>query len=482
MRMPWQKPLKSLSVYRMKFIITMLVAVQFFLLNVSLFSADLKTDEKPSTGVINDLLRKEFSAASAWDIGMQFRFRSEAKDAGSFPNRDFALNLDHSNSYFLFRTKAHLGWIPSKWIAFYIEGRDAHDVSDSRTVPENDLFDLYQAYVRIGDPKKFPLVLKAGRQELIYGDQRYIGNSDWINYGRSFDSIKLHFQSDDSWIDAFVGRPVLTNDGRFDNANHYDWFSGLYGSTPLILSWQDTDVFVLARNVGLRSASVGGCGPRDIYTVGTRWKSLPDRLRSWDYRFEAVGQFGSIVQNGKRLDHRAQALNASAGYTWKNVFGAPRLAAGYDFGSGDGNPGDNRNGTFELLFGTNHRFYGNMDLLGLRNMHIPRIEGSFKPVKNVTLSAELLGFWLANTADFLYPESGTGRNQNGYGQHTGYSSHAGREFDLLMDWKIAAWTQMRLGYGHFFIGEYIRQSINAVSSSDGAEGADWFYSQFSFNF
>ena len=89
----------------------------------------------------------------------------------------------------------HLGWTPAKWITAYVEGRDAHDVSDARPVPENDRFDLYQAYVRIGDPEKFPLSVKAGRQELIYGDQRYIGNSDWSNSGRSFDSVKLRFQN-----------------------------------------------------------------------------------------------------------------------------------------------------------------------------------------------------------------------------------------------------------------------------------------------
>ena len=64
-------------------------------------------------------------------------------------------------------------------------------------------------------------------------------------------------------------------------------------------------------------------------------------------------------------------MNIAGGHTWKKVLGTPRLGFGYDFGSGDSNPADHRNETFELLFGTNHRFYGNMDLMGLRNMHTP---------------------------------------------------------------------------------------------------------------
>jgi hypothetical protein len=466
----------------MKCLTKILIFFSFCLFGENLRAEEPEANNKPSAGIINDLLRKESPAASAWDIGVQFRMRSEAKDAGSFPNRDFVQNLDHSNDYFLFRTKVHLGWTPAKWITAFVEGRDAHNVSDSRPIPENDRFDLYQAYVRLGDPEKFPLSLKAGRQELIYGDQRHIGNGDWSNLGRSFDSVKLRFQNGDFWLDAFAGRPVLPRDGRFNNANNYDWFSGLYGSTRRIASWQDTDVFVLARNVGTRSLVGGGCGPRDIYTVGTRWKSLPSKLGNWDYSFEAAGQFGSIQLDGKRMEHRAYALNISGGHTWKKMSGAPRLGLGYDFGTGDSNPSDPRNETFEMLFGTNHRFYGNMDLMGLRNMHTPKIEGSLKPAKNVTVLAQWLGFWLADTADFLYPESGPGRSQNGYGRHPGYGSGVGQEFDLLVDWRPVAWGQVRTGYGRFFTGDYIRRSVSSVPANGNAVDATWLYMQVSMDF
>jgi hypothetical protein len=466
----------------MKRIVVVLLSVNFCLSGAILFAAESEANTKPSAGIINDLFREKFSAASVWDIGGQFRMRSEAKDAGSFPNRDFVQNPGHSNDYFLFRTKMHLGWTPAKWITAFVEGRDAHDVSDNRIVPENDKLDLYQAYVRLGDPERFPLSLKAGRQELIYGDQRYIGNSDWSNIGRSFDSVKLRFQNKTFWLDAFVGRPVLPQDGRFNNANNYDWFSGLYGSTRRIASWQDTEIFILALNVGARSLAVGGSSPRDIYTIGTRWKSLPDKLGNWDYGFEVASQFGSIQQKGKRLEHRAYALDVSGGHTWKKGFGAPHLGLGFDFGSGDSNPADSRNGTYELLFGTNHRYYGNMDLVGLRNMYIPKIEGSLKPAKKITVSAEWLGFWLVDTADFLYPESGIGRNQNGYGRHPGYSSYVGQEFDVLVDWRPVAWGQVRTGYGRFFIGDYIRQSINSVPANGKAVDANWLYMQVSMDF
>jgi hypothetical protein len=97
-----------------------------------------------SAGLINDWLREQSAAARAWDVGGQFRARYEAKEnAGSFPNNDFLRGLENSNDYFLFRTKAHVGWSGAPWFVAFVEGRDSHAVSDSRPVTETDTFDLF---------------------------------------------------------------------------------------------------------------------------------------------------------------------------------------------------------------------------------------------------------------------------------------------------------------------------------------------------
>ena len=92
------KPAKSWKRDLMKSIPLILLLVGVCLFGNVLQAAD-QEDAKRSAGIINDSLRNEFPAASAWDIGGQFRMRSEAKDSGSFPNRDFVQNLDHSNDY-----------------------------------------------------------------------------------------------------------------------------------------------------------------------------------------------------------------------------------------------------------------------------------------------------------------------------------------------------------------------------------------------
>lgn len=440
----------------------------------------------PHPSLVNAWMRAQTEEAQHWDLGGQFRVRYDAKEnAGSFPNRDFLGGFDNSNDYLQFRSKVHLGYQPTPWLAAYVEGRDSHVIGDRRATPETDTFDLHQAYLRLGDPKQFPLSLKLGRQELSYGDERFLGVSDWSNFGRSFDAAKVRWEHPSFWVDAFTGRQVIALDDTFNHANDYDWLSGVYLGTRELAPFQDTEVFVLTRDVAAGSPTaitptLGGPGPRDVLTAGTRWKSVPGRLGPWDYLFEFAGQTGSLNLGGRRQTQDSFSANFTLGYSWKETWGAPRLAAGYDFASGDENPADGANGTFEPLFGTNHKLYGVMDLFGPRNTHIPRAGFSLKPAKGLTVAVDWLGFWLVETADYLYPETGGARTQNGYGRHLDFSPQIGNEIDVLAAWQPLAWGQVQAGYGHFFPGTYLRQT--AALGRHPVEEADWFYVSATFGF
>ena len=81
----------------------------------------------PSSGLLNDWLRKEIPAATNWDIGGQFRIRYEDKEnAGAVANRDFIRHgQDNSKDGVLFREKFHVGYTPQSWVTVYAEGRDS---------------------------------------------------------------------------------------------------------------------------------------------------------------------------------------------------------------------------------------------------------------------------------------------------------------------------------------------------------------------
>lgn len=466
---------------------TILVTTALLLSACPSQSAEKTANADP--GLINSWVRKESPGFSAWDFGGQIRLRYEIKEnAGSFPNSDFIRRgQDNDNSYFLLREKIHAGY-KHDWVSIFLEGRDSSTTGDDRDPnPEADQFDLHQAFAVIGNSEQFPLSLKLGRQEMSYAEERFIGVSDWHNLSRVFDAAKLRFESAHGWIDGFIGRVVIPHDGSFNEVNDYDWFSGVYASTKTLIPKQETQLYVLSRNVSADSASTtrssgGGAASRDVYTVGMRLKSLPGHFNGWDYGAEIAGQFGSVDQGGSRLDHEALALDVVGGYTWTEASGVPRLGMEYTYGSGDSDPTDNQHETFDLLFGTNHKLYGLMDLVGLRNIHNPSVSFSIKPMKNLSLKADYLLFWLAETSDSFYPEGGGARNRNGYGINPGLSGFVGSELDMVANYAFKPWLSFQAGYGHFFAGDYIRQSVGRVPANGGSTDADWVYLQTTVSF
>src|SRR5215472_4615038 len=215
-------------------------------------AAALPPPPSPSAGLVNDWLREQSSLFNVWDLGAQIRLRYEVKEnGGSFPPQfDFRRSgVENDNSYALFREKFHLGYSPCTWFSFYAEGRDSSTAGDERNPsPDVDHIDLYQAFLRLGDPAQFPLTAKIGRQELIYGDERLVGNADWANVPRSFDAAKLRFENANFWVDAFSGFVVVPVPNEFNKPNQHDLFSGIYASTSTLIPKQETQLYFLSRN------------------------------------------------------------------------------------------------------------------------------------------------------------------------------------------------------------------------------------------
>jgi hypothetical protein len=458
---------------------------------------------RPSPGLINEWLRKDDPYMAAWDIGVQTRLRYEIRDnfgiagsPGSLDFRDHGADVD--NSFLMLRVRPHIGYTGA-WFSVFVEGRHSSTTGDDRdpNLESDGPIDLHQAYLTLGNHKEFPLSLKIGRQELIYGDERLIGAFGWNNIGRVFDAAKLRWQNPWFAADFFTGRVVIPNDNNFNEANDYDWFSGFYATSKLIPK-QTTEFYFLSRNVSAGSLAAQDPGnlvpfasPRDIYTVGLRIKSNPGELNGWDYAAELMGQFGhfndpALPAASRSLEHQAFAVFAGTGYTWTQSAYTPRVGIEYNFASGDSNPTDNKHETFENLFPTNHKFYGFMDFVSLQNIHNVRLMTSIKPLPRLTLLLEGQAFWLADTSDNFYTVAGARRGGivatpgNGYGINPGYDNYVGSEMDLIATYAFSPHITLEAGYGHFFRGSYVKQSLSAPTH--GSTDADFVYLQTSFNF
>ncbi len=461
-----------------------------------------RADNAPpaSAGLVNDWLRNQNSLFDSFDLGGQFRPRFVSQTYFAVPGAgptavDFRANSPESeNDFLLLRTRVHLGYSPADWVTVYGEGQNSSSTGDRRNPnPQSDgPFDLHQGYLKLGGTKDIPVSAKIGRQELLYGDERVVGAFDWDNVGRSFDAAKLHYEQSSFWVDAFSGRVVIPNDNEFDQANWDDWFSGVYGSTRSWVPKTEVQLYFLADNASAdspkRVTTYGkGNSPRDIYTIGSRLRTLPGQLGGWDFNGEFAGQFGDFeyapgtpgVVNGQRLNHLAYATHVEGGYTFAKIDWKPRVALGFDYGSGDNNPSDREHNTFVNLYPTNHKFYGAMDLLSWQNLLDPYLKAAIVPAKNLSIVLTYNAFWLATTSDFFYQANQVPRTSGGYGIHAGNGSFAGQEIDLVVTYEPARFLQVQGGYGHFSTGEYVDQTFQNLG---GSHDANWVYIQAQFNF
>lgn len=388
------------------------------------------------------------------------QFTLQARVRGEYRNNVFDFNDSRDSltddNWLLHRIRLGIEWQPLPWLHVTVQGQDVREsFSDRADVPlqqgaeGDDAFDLRLASLEFGDPKH--LSLKLGRQVLSYGDERLVGPLEWLNFSRTFDAAKLHYQQDKWWVDGFVSSVVHIHESQFNVSDFSDTqnsrhqlFSGLYLSSTLI-PIQTTDLYAFH----LHEESLNGA--TDFITLGTRMKGDPLKLAGWDYTFELAGQAGQVMGQ----DLQAYAFHLEGGYNWLNATWKPRLALEYSHGSGDGNARDGKTNTFQNLFPTNHPPYGFMDTFSWQNMHNLVLRVAAQPHPKVKTTLDLHGFWLSDTGDAWYRANGTTRVRN---VTPGANNYAGAETDFTVNTKLTKHLDMLIGYSHFFAGAYLEDT------------------------
>jgi hypothetical protein len=113
------------------------------------------------------------------------------------------------------RFRLGVAFKPVDWLKIYAQGQDSREwFSDRPNIPGalgaegDDTFDLRQGYIQLG-PKWVNATV--GRQTLAYGDERLIGISDWNNFGRTFDAVKMHYEKGKFSLDLLAPRSCTSS-------------------------------------------------------------------------------------------------------------------------------------------------------------------------------------------------------------------------------------------------------------------------------
>ncbi|MBF8275440.1 MAG: putative outer rane protein [Candidatus Brocadiaceae bacterium] len=358
---------------------------------------------------------------------------------------------------------------------------------------ENSMIDLHQGYFDLRKLFDMPLTVRVGRQEIVWGDHRVLGNFVWSNVGRVFDAGRFMWDTDTIHAEAFAAK--VDEDGFFvgsegagtanpgngsSDENVYAAqlaFKKLVPSALLELMYicksdQDDTAGAGTTLSGTGNAALAG-SVTNIHDFGARIDGKVPNLDAMDYTLEShvqVGTYGTAAQE-------AWAFAGKTGYTLKNVAWTPRFGIEYDYASGDSDTTDGTHETFDNLYPTNHwqGIYGFADLVSWQNMHDFRGQVKVSPTKKLTAQVDYHYFLLAEESDGWYLANATlaAPRANKAGVGTSYDTsddELAQEFDLTVSYDLYKNVKILAGYSYFAAGDWIENNI-------GDTDTNWAYLQ-----
>lgn len=398
---------------------------------------------------------KNLGANGNLDIGGQIRTRYHSEQ-GMGQTAGFTRFQDTDNQFGLLRVRAYADWKATDRLRFYAEGIYADTIGrDDQYIPrgiDRNYGDLLNLFV---DAKLFEnTTVRVGRQELLFGAQRFVSPLDWANTRRTFSGVRTMSKFGDWKLDAFYTQfvPVVRNE--FDRPNEDLDFYGAYATYT---GWENSniDLFYLGVN-----NDAGPNGTLSLDTFGTRlWGNRGD----WLYEIEAAVQTGS--QNALGQDHEAYFGTFGVGRKLKKTGWKPTLWFYYDVATGDD---PTTADTFERgnqLFPLAHKYLGFIDAVQRANVLSPNVRLTMQPTDKLKLLLWYYNFQSAEAGDIVPGIGGTPAQDP-------TSQDFGNELDFVATYQFNPRRSLLLGYSHLWAGDKI---ING-------QDADFFYLQLTTNF
>jgi Alginate export len=386
-------------------------------------------------------------------VGVEYRGRLEGPSGLGFaPDREDLYWLNR------FRMTAKFSMYP--WLSAAIQAQDARVEGRNGTTtgaPFRDQFDLRLAHVDAGGFEKGRVAVRAGRQELMFGDQRLVGPVNWQNTARSFDAVRAVFRHDKIRVDGFAASVVNVQIDEFNRSGGGNYLYGADAPLALLPLGGIIEPYEFVRSTRNLRTEAGASGTLTSSTTGVR---LAGRFSpTTDYNVEMAVQRGSLADD----DISAWAGHWLIGRTTTGGSTTTYRAFGeYNYASGDESPADGRRGTFDHLYPTPHDKYGLADQVGWKNIHHLRGGIEVKPQPRLTIGGSYHSFWLASARDALYSAGGVALARIPTGAP---DRHVGQELDVQATFTPSARIQLHAGYSHIFPGAFLKAATPGESFS-----------------
>ena len=251
-----------------------------------------------------------------------------------------------------------------------------------------DAVDFHEAYLRWGAAEG--LALTAGRQEIAFEEHRLVGSVNWTSQARSFDALTLSL--DRGSFSADLAAVMMGEDsGGLVNEDAMSLFfrAGVKpGDASVIdlVSITDKQEDLLRETVGVYARGGTGILSGRVEGYAQLGSSGDDQLMAW--------------------------MVAAQGTIAPELAMKPRITLWYDLLSGDDDATDGKQTAFNTLYATNHKFYGQLDVMAFRlgamadgrGLHDAALKLGVKPTDKLSLNLDAHVFAAAAGDDGLIAE------------------------------------------------------------------------------
>jgi hypothetical protein len=402
-----------------------------------------------------------------FNLSGSYRLRGEIQN--EFNIKKYATGVPEDFVLSRLRADFNLGFFENLNIHLQVQdartlGFSIPDAELSGNNPMRDYMDINQLNISYdNDLIKF----KIGRQQIFYRDSRVFGPGNWSNTGRYvWDAGVLTLNTEYVKSDFIIGKYVLHNPDIWPNKFFNDQVPTAYAlyNTVKRLPF-DLDVFYVLKNDN-RGITQGesGTGNLTSHSIGF-W--LNGNYNQWQYCTMLAGQFGEFGSD----KISTLGLFLSLGYSFDSSW-EPNIELQYTYGSGDKDPSDGKNNTFDGIYGgADTKLYGWMNLFFWKNLTEYRINFALTPEEEFSLRAEYHYLTLSEQKDAWYfPGNEQRRDKEGKS-----GTELGHEIDFSAKKKIFSFLEVQAGYSFFIPGEFVKNTGDSPF-------ADWYFLETTFYF
>jgi len=407
------------------------------------------------------------AAETEVEVSGQFRFRSQLHHKSFDVNEDvwYGTNM---------RTRVAVNAVRDSNALAFVQFQDSRDMGaidkfgnwQSGSLSDGEGVDIHQAYVRIDRIWTDGLGMKTGRFELKLGNERVFGAVDWDNVGRSWEGSQVWYRSGPR---RFTGFWLVKRAQDYDNDD--GWGSSIFGlhfrcdrANLELFGFYEMD----RDTTGLDFMTNDDM---DRYTYALYWKGQRDRF---DLEVNGVYQAG---QKGDYLDISAYLFTVETGFSF-GAGGKHRLAAGIDYASGDDNPYDSTDNTYDNLYYTGHKFRGYMDYFVATETHglmDAMVRGKFALAPQWTARTDLHYFKTAKAYQDPYVDPATSQINE--------TTSVGLEFDFTLNTTSVAGVNVLAGCSVFLPDEsFVRYRLRDYAGESKNDPTYWSYAQVAVDF